>query len=298
MGVLQLLARLVSLSRRPALLAAFIWVLSRIRAALQRPQITFGRHLRRPGAHPSGRLVTLSHGLTHFIVDGAENGGPLVVLVHGFVGSTGYLAPLAEYLAARGGRRVLRLDLYGRGFSECRGAPQTADLFAGQIAELLFALGETSPVDLCGYSMGGGIVARFASCFPERIRSLTIVAGIGMPSMRSALPPYLALALRVPMLRDLVGIVVTEGAKDDHKLASAWTDHTTQRCKEQVALQRERMMNEPAVARSATNSLSHMAWGELRGEFEKIAKGSFPVLVIWGDADATVPVTVRWERER
>jgi hypothetical protein len=49
-----------------------------------------------------------------------------------------------EWLGRRGlgaqSYRVLRFDLYGRGWSECDGAPHTAAHFVGQLAELLFEL--------------------------------------------------------------------------------------------------------------------------------------------------------------
>ena len=78
---------------------------------------------------------------------------PLVVLVHGFIGSHAYFETIANTLASKG-RTVLRFDNYGRGHSNSDSTPETVGLFTGQLAELLFALGETEPIDLVGYSMG------------------------------------------------------------------------------------------------------------------------------------------------
>ena len=67
---------------------------------------------------------------------GRGNAGPLVVLVHGFVGSSSYFVWLAKCLVEKYRRRVLRFDNYGRGNSGCHGDPHTARLFAGQLAEV------------------------------------------------------------------------------------------------------------------------------------------------------------------
>ena len=64
---------------------------------------------------PGGAFAELPHGRCHYLIDGRGNQGPLVVLVHGFVGSSSYLRFLARELAQT--RRVLRFDLYGRGWS-------------------------------------------------------------------------------------------------------------------------------------------------------------------------------------
>ena len=288
----SLLSWLSYLSGRPSQFAALLYVLVWLRRKLRRPRISYP-HLKLQGCavKEGGRLVPLSHGVTHYILDGHENGGSLVVLVHGFVGSTAYLQPLAEYLVVQGRRRVLRLDLYGRGFSECRGAAHTADLFAGQIAELLFSLGEVEPVHLLGYSMGGAAAARFAACFPERVRSLTLVAAVGMPSMRRNIPAYLGVALRLPFLRPLIGWIVRRGAKGRGDTASQWVVPSGERFEEQLAIQRERMDREPAIARSVASSLAHMPWGEMTDDFEAIADHAFPVLIVWGSDDGTVPAT-------
>jgi pimeloyl-ACP methyl ester carboxylesterase len=103
-------------------------------------------------AAPPGRVVELSHGKCHYILTGEHNPGPLVVLIHGFIGSSAYFKWLADHLVTKHNRRVLRYDNYGRGWSGCSGAPHTASLFAGQLAELLYTLNEapSAKIDLVG----------------------------------------------------------------------------------------------------------------------------------------------------
>jgi pimeloyl-ACP methyl ester carboxylesterase len=47
--------------------------------------------------------------------------------------------------------------------------------------ELRKTLGIEEPFDLVGYSLGGWIAARYATWFPERLRSLTLITPAGMP---------------------------------------------------------------------------------------------------------------------
>ena len=63
---------------------------------------------------PSGaQTVRLSHGEVCYIYEGSQNRGPLVVLVHGFMGSSACHRFLARHLANVHGRRVLRFDNWG-----------------------------------------------------------------------------------------------------------------------------------------------------------------------------------------
>lgn len=146
-----------------------------------------------------GKMVELAHGTCHYILDGAENSGPLVVLVHGFMRNSSCLSVLAHELVRRD-RRVLRWDLGGRGLSDYgNDLPHTPALFAGQLAELLMALGERGRIDLAGYSMGAPIAAKFAAAFPSRIHSLVLLCPAGT-SAGPYLPPWLPAVFSLPAL--------------------------------------------------------------------------------------------------
>jgi hypothetical protein len=168
------------------------------------------RCARRGAAHDGplpqgGRLVPLSHGDTYYIVDGPDNPGPLVVLVHGFIGSSAYFKWLSDELVA-GGRRVLRYDLMGRGRSSFDGSPHTESAFSAQLAELIYSLGAAhganEQIDLLGYSMGGAIASKFAATFPAKLRSLVLVAPVGTRAM--SIPAAVFAVLRLPILAGLL----------------------------------------------------------------------------------------------
>jgi pimeloyl-ACP methyl ester carboxylesterase len=120
-----------------------------------------------------GSFVELTHGQVHYELAGAEDGS-FVVLVHGF--SVPYFVwdPTFEKLVAEG-FRVLRYDLYGRGYSDRPDVAYDRKLYVGQLHDLLHALGIDSPVDLVGLSMGGPVIASFTDSYPHRVSRLIFV---------------------------------------------------------------------------------------------------------------------------
>lgn len=119
------------------------------------------------------------------------------------VGSSAYFRFLSKRLsdppeAGGHGRRVLRFDNYGRGHSADDGTQHHLSHFVGQFAEILYAIGEVDKVDLVGYSMGGGIVSGFASTYPDRIHSLTLLSPV---ATTSSIAPSRLVAPPVPLGR-------------------------------------------------------------------------------------------------
>lgn len=118
----------------------------------------------------NSKLIELSNGNTHYIIDAPKNilnkinfdslkdfksysNKPLIVLIHGFAGSSDYFNYLNDYLVKKN-RIILRIDLIGRGLSECKDLPHTSELFSSQICEILYKLDYHDKIDLIGYSMG------------------------------------------------------------------------------------------------------------------------------------------------
>ena len=115
----------------------------------------------------SGAFVQLHDGITHYELGGPEDGQP-IVLVHGF--STPYFIfdPTFEFLM-KAGLRVLRYDLFGRGWSDRPKLSYNIHLFVNQLADLLDALNIEKPIALAGLSMGGPISTAFIDRYPERV---------------------------------------------------------------------------------------------------------------------------------
>lgn len=125
----------------------------------------------------SGAFVQLHDGVTHYELGGPED-GQLVVLVHGF--STPYFIfdPTFEFLM-KAGLRVLRYDLFGRGWSDRPKLSYNIHLFVNQLADLLDALNIKQPIALAGLSMGGPISTAFIDRYPERVSKHILIDPAG-----------------------------------------------------------------------------------------------------------------------
>src|SRR5690349_15789016 len=111
----------------------------------------------------SGSFIALGDGITHYELGGSED-GPSIVLVHGFSVPYFIFDTTFEHLC-KSGFRVLRYDLFGRGFSDRPELNYDIDLFVRQLKDLLDALA-FKKVHLLGLSMGGPISASFIEKYP------------------------------------------------------------------------------------------------------------------------------------
>ncbi len=112
-------------------------------------------------------------------VDYGNAGAPLLVLVHGgrdHARSWDFVAgPLAsEY-------HVIAPDLRGHGDSAWAvGSQYSMPDYILDLAQLLRHVGET-PVTLLGHSLGGAIVLQYSGIYPETVRAVIAIEGLGPP---------------------------------------------------------------------------------------------------------------------
>src|SRR5687767_5114610 len=125
----------------------------------------------------SGSFVQLSDGFTHYELSNPE-AEETVVLAHGFSVPYFIYDPTFAFLT-QAGFRVLRYDLFGRGFSDRPETRYNIDLFVRQLGDLLDALHLTRPVSLVGLSTGGPITATFTLRIPERVDKLVLIDPVG-----------------------------------------------------------------------------------------------------------------------
>jgi pimeloyl-ACP methyl ester carboxylesterase len=130
-------------------------------------------------AMPERTFIELSDGVTHYALIGPPEGRP-IVLIHGFTSPMFVWDRQVEALAGAG-FRVLRYDLFGRGYSDRPALRYTPELFDRQLTELLDGLDISSPVDVAGLSMGGAIAMHFMDRHPERVRRFALFAPAGFP---------------------------------------------------------------------------------------------------------------------
>jgi len=229
----------------------------------------------------NGAFIQLTNGITHYELGGNES-GEVVVLVHGFSVPYFIYDPTFEFLT-QSGFRVLRYDLFGRGFSDRPHADYKLDLFVNQLADLLDALRFTQPVNLIGLSMGGLIASAFTVRHPERVNKLVLIDPAGVKSI--ALTPMLK-AAKIPFVAEAVlGLVggealVQSNARDFFD--PALVDHFSAQYRIQMQYKGFKRAILSTIRNGLLESFIH--------EYEALGKMDRKVLLFWGRNDNTVPL--------
>ena len=227
-----------------------------------------------------GSYISLSDGVTHYELSNpdAEN---TVVLVHGFSVPSFIFDPTFKFLTDSG-FRVLRYDLFGRGFSDRPHIRYNSDLFDKQLSDLLHALRFSSPINLIGLSMGGPITATFTASHPERVRSLTLIDPSGVRPV--SLTPMLRLA-KIPIVAETVfGWMGTEGM-----VRSAGRDFYDPKLVDHFIGKYKVQMQYKGFKRALLSSIRNNMLDSFVNAYEQVGKSDVPVQLFWGRDDATVP---------
>ncbi|MBT3321224.1 MAG: alpha/beta hydrolase [Anaerolineae bacterium] len=226
-----------------------------------------------------GSFIALSNGYTHYELFGDEN-AETVVLVHGFTVPNFIWEPTFNILT-KAGYRVLRYDLFGRGYSDRPKADYTLNFFANQLHDLLNSLNITKPINLFGLSMGGPITATFTVLYPESVKKLALFAPVGVDALHSSVLKLLKLPLVGELLMGLFGAkkLVDGIGKDfyDPKLIANFTE----KYKTQLKIS--------GFGRAILSTIRNDALSENRAIYERVTKTNIPLLLIWGEQDKTVP---------
>jgi poly(3-hydroxyalkanoate) depolymerase len=126
--------------------------------------------------------------------------GPPLVLMNGIGASLEVLQPLVDALDPR--RTVIRFDVPGIGGSPRPVVPYVLPTFSPVVAALLPQVGCPGPVDVLGFSWGGGLAQQFAVQHRGRCRRLVLAATGTGALMVPAHPRVLARMLTPRRHRD------------------------------------------------------------------------------------------------
>ena len=222
-----------------------------------------------------GSYISLSHGVTHYALEGPEN-GPVVVLVHGGTIPMFTWDELSPELTSVG-FRVLRYDVFGRGFSDRPKVEYNRSLYLEQLVELLDGLQVRSPVDIVGYSLGGATVANFTAHYPSRIRKVVLISPVVCDY---AIPAV----LRIPVIGEFFGRVIGL-RKVINRASSCWesrefAQHYSARFEEQTTYE--------GFQASILSMLRSDALTDYRDSFAAVGKQNRRVLLIWGKNDTEI----------
>jgi len=226
-----------------------------------------------------GQFVQLPDGRTHYELAGPP-GAQTVVLVHGFSVPYYIWDPTFAGLAGAG-FRVLRYDLFGRGFSDRPDANYNGDLYDRQLAGLLDALDIRVPVDVAGLSMGGPIVAHFTDRHPERVRRLMLIDPAGFPPKQ----PLAASLIRAPLLgewlMDRFGeLVLVKGLNKDLKDPTRFPGYQDRY---------RALMPYAGFKRALLSTLRSGFLSRAADAYRRVGQQGKPVLLIWGREDRVIP---------
>jgi len=228
-----------------------------------------------------GAFLQLPNGITHYELGGNES-GDVVVLVHGFSVPYFIYDPTFRFLT-QAGFRVLRYDLFGRGFSDRPHVDYNLDLFVNQLVNLLDTLRITQPVNLIGLSMGGLIVSAFTVRHPERVNKLVLIDPAGTKSI--ALTPMLKVA-KIPFVAEAVlGLVggealVQSNARDFFD--PALVDHFSAQYKVQMQYKGFKRAILSTIRNGMLEAFLHV--------YKTLGKMDKPMMLFWGRNDNTVPL--------
>lgn len=230
-------------------------------------------------AELGGQYIQLPKGVVHYELAG-ENTQATVVLVHGFSSPLYVFDPTFDFLKQHD-FRVLRFDLFGRGFSDrIDNSAYGMDLYVEQLHDLLNALDINEPVHLLGLSMGGAVVTHFTNKYPELVNKVALVA----PLFHTPARPEVAL-VKTPGLGEYLGKVVLvpkfiKGAAETVFDPSSFPDWS-----EKFSPQTEFEGFSFALVQTAR----FLSGKSFQDEYEQLGASEKPVLLVWAKEDKVLP---------
>jgi len=228
---------------------------------------------------PSSRFLQLAEVNLHYRDEGQ---GRPIVLLHGTGASLQTWDGWAREM--RKSHRVLRLDLPGFGLT----GPNATDTYTIRYyAELLLRFLDSLQLDkvhLAGSSLGGQIAYDFAAAHPERVQKLILISPTGITNandksismpFRLAQMPLLKHTLRYITPRFIVEKSLQEVYGDDSRLTAAT-----------ITLSHDMLLGagnrQAFIHRMNTRDADNL---------QQLARVQAPTLILWGLADAWVPLS-------
>ncbi len=230
-------------------------------------------------AYLPGDFIELHDGVTHYELGGPEM-GQLVVMVHGFAVPM-FILDCTFGALTQAGFRVLRYDLFGRGYSDHPVVKYDLELFIRQLVDLLEGLKIKKPISLLGLSMGGVISAAFADQYPQSVDKLILIDPAGFPLRFSPLIKWLTL----PGLGEIIFSLVGEGNLENGILGSMYDPkHIMEFMQKLKPQMRYKGYKRALLSTVRTGFIEHGV-----ETYRRIGRSDLPVLLIWGEEDTTVP---------
>jgi pimeloyl-ACP methyl ester carboxylesterase len=224
-------------------------------------------------------FIALTDGITHYEL-GGDIDGAAVLMIHGF--STPYFIFDTTFdFLVNSGFRVLRYDLFGRGYSDRPHVKYDIHLFVRQLKELLDGL-EIHHVNLVSFSMGGPVGASFIDQNPGYVSRHVLIDPAG--ARRIALSPL----LEITKLRG-VGEVALALFGNAGMVRGIAKDMFTPQLIAQFQERYKVQMQYKGFKRAVLSTMRNGMLESFAETYERIGKLRIPTLIFWGRQDKTVP---------
>ncbi len=221
-------------------------------------------------------IVNLSHGKVYYNRYG-NKGDNTVVLIHG-VFTPSFVWDNVANILSQSGNYVIFYDLYGRGYSDRVTQPYDENLYNTQLLELLDALKIEQPVDLIGYSLGGGIAASFTSKHPDRVKKMGLIAP---PLLYADRTPLLLKVLLLPVIGDLLCHIIVPrfviNRQNKEYVNGVVPIESLHKVKEQFEFK--------GTVASFISTAKHYPYNSIKNTYKTVGNSHIPVLLIWGKED-------------
>jgi len=233
-------------------------------------------------ARPPSEFMTLADGARIHFRDRGPKGAPVLVLIHGSNASLLTWEPWAARLSDA--FRVISIDMPGHGLT---GAVPSGDYSEQAMTDVVARVAERLSLTrfaIAGNSMGGGVAARFAEEYPQRVSQLILVDAVGMPVHAGEHVPLVFRLARIPVLNlsllyvtprafvveGLDDAIVRKAVIDDRMIDSYW-DFARMQGTREATLRRFQAPQDNFVERN-------------------VGRLVVPTLILWGEEDRLVPV--------
>jgi pimeloyl-ACP methyl ester carboxylesterase len=222
-----------------------------------------------------GTYIKLSDGTTHYNLEGQDD-GEVVVLVHGATVPMWAWDKQVKVLKDAG-FKVLRYDMYGRGYSDRPEVTYDQELYQKQLLELIDKLGLAEQFDLIGDSLGGGTAINFTAQNPKRVRKLVLIS----PLINNfKVPSFFCIPILGEFMARLIGIrVITkrfvslfENNPESEKYTKLFMEQTTYK----------------GFQQSILSMLRNDAVGDYSDSYQVVGNQKRDILLIWGTEDTEI----------
>tara|TARA_B110000003_G_scaffold5349_1_gene5664 strand:+ start:1155 stop:2069 length:915 start_codon:yes stop_codon:yes gene_type:complete len=221
----------------------------------------------------NGNFAELKNGYTYFNINNRSSENTLV-FIHGF-SVPSYIWDKTYNSAKEKGYKVIKLDLYGRGFSGNPSLDYTDELFANQVIELLEVL-EIKTATFLGLSNGGRVISKIADLKPNIVEKLVYVSASSFNSHKELENKNVS----ENEIKDFIENkypTISSGQLSDFKYPENypnWDDKY------------EELLRYNGFAKALISTLKNHV--NLDSENKEISDSNKTVYTIWGDSDSVI----------